>query len=152
MFHILDELDMKLIKDLSKDSRISYAELGRKYELSRVGIRERINNLVEKGVIEKFTIVVDHEKLGKNLSVFFDIEVKPDSLYKIANELSNEDVVINIFMMTGSPTLYVNALLKNHDELERFLKEKLYSKKDVLRANTNIMLKKFKSPDIGFCP
>ncbi|MFW6264793.1 MAG: Lrp/AsnC family transcriptional regulator [Bacillota bacterium] len=148
----MDELDMKLIKELSKDSRVSYAELGRKYDLSRVGIRERINNLVDKGIIEKFTVVVNHEKLGKNLSVFFDIEVMPNALYKIADELTKEEAVTNIFMMTGSSILYVNALLQGHEELEEFLKEKLYSKKEILRANTNIMLKKFKSPDIGFCP
>ena len=37
---MLDELDMKLLEDLSRDSRLSYAELGRKYNLSRVCIRK----------------------------------------------------------------------------------------------------------------
>lgn len=60
----MDELDKKLLKDLSRDSRMTYAELGRKYDLSRVCIRERVNNLVEKGIIEKFTIVVNPQKMG----------------------------------------------------------------------------------------
>ena len=149
---MVDELDLKLIKDLAQDSRVSYAELGRKYNLSRVCIRERINNLYEKGIIERFTIVVNPEKLGKRLSVFFDIEVKSNALYKVANELAEEEPVFNVYMMTGSPTLYVNAMIKDHEELEIFLKEKLYSKKDILRVHTNIMLKKFKSLNIGFCP
>lgn len=149
---MVDELDMKLIKDLSQDSRISYAELGRKYNLSRVCIRERINNLYEKGIIERFTIVVNPEKLGKRLSVFFDIEVKSNALYKVADELSEEEPVINVYMMTGSPTLYANALLEDHEELENFLRKKLYSKKEILKVHTNIMLKKFKTIHIGFCP
>ncbi len=149
---MVDDLDMKLIKDLAEDSRISYAELGRKYNLSRVCIRERINNLYEKGVIERFTIVVNSEKLGKKLSVFFDIEVNSNSLYQVAKELMEEKPVINVYMMTGSPTLYVNALLENHTELESFLRENLYSKKEILRVHTNIMLKKFKSHNIAFCP
>lgn len=149
---MVDDLDMKLIKDLSEDSRVSYAELGRKYNLSRVCIRERINNLYEKGIIERFTIVVNPEKMGKKLSVFFDIEVEASSLYRVARELTDEEIVINVFMMTGSPTLYVNALLKDHEELEAFIREKLYSKKDIIRVHTNILLKKFKNMNIGFCP
>lgn len=141
---MIDDLDMKLLEDLSRDSRLSYAELGRKYNLSRVCIRERINNLVEQGVIERFTIVVNPEKLGKQLAVF-DIEVKPHALYKMAEELAAEEPITNIYMMTGSPTLYANALLENHEELEKFIKEKLYSKEDILKVNTNIMLKGLKS-------
>ena len=149
---MLDELDMKLLEDLSRDSWLSYAELGRKYNLSRVCIRERINNLVERGVIERFTIVVNPEKLGKKLAVFFDIEVKPHALYKMAEELAAEEPVTNIYLMTGSPTLYANALLESHEELERFIQEKLYSREEILRVNTNIMLKKFKVNNISLCP
>ncbi len=149
---MVDELDMKLIKNLAEDSRISYAELGRKYNLSRVCIRERINNLYEKGVIERFTIVVNPEKLGKRLSVFFDIEVKSNSLYQVAKKLTEEEPVINVYMMTGSPTLYVNALLENDKDLECFLRDKLYSNEEIIRVHTNIMLKKFKRLNMGFCP
>lgn len=149
---MVDELDINLLEDLSEDSRISYAELGRKYNLSRVCIRERINNLVAKGVIERFTIVVNPEKLGKKLSVFFDIEVKPNALYQIAEELADEEPIISIYMMTGSPIIYANALLENHDQLEKFVKEKLFSKKEVLKVHTNIMLKRFKTNNISFCP
>ncbi len=148
----MDELDLKLLDDLLNDSRVSYAELGRKYNLSRVCIRERINNLVEEGVIEKFTIVVNSEKLGKKLAVFFDIEVKPDALYRIAQELAKEESITNIYLMTGSPTLYVNALLGDHDELEAFLREKIYSRKEITRVHSNILLKKFKSPIRGLFP
>jgi DNA-binding Lrp family transcriptional regulator len=149
---MMDELDLKLLEDLLNDSRVSYAELGRKYNLSRVCIRERINNLVEEGVIEKFTIVVNPEKLGKKLAVFFDIEVKPDALYSVANDLAQEENITNIYLMTGSPTLYVNALLSDHDELEAFLREKIYSRKEIIRVYSNILLKKFKSPRGGLCP
>ncbi|MFW6022559.1 MAG: Lrp/AsnC family transcriptional regulator [Halanaerobiaceae bacterium] len=149
---MIDDLDMKLIEELSYDSRISFAELGRKFNLSRVYIRERINNLVEKGIIEHFTVVINPAKLGKNLSVFFDIEVKPNSLYTIAEELSSEDAVTNIYLTTGSSTLYVNALLEGHDELEIFIRDILYSKKDIMKVHTNIMLKEFKNSNKEYCP
>lgn len=70
----------------------------------------------------------------------------------MAEELAAEEPITNIYMMTGSPTLYANALLENHEELEKFIKEKLYSKEDILKVNTNIMLKRFKINNISFCP
>lgn len=139
----MDELDLNLIKDLRANSRVSYAELGRKYNLSRVCIRERINNLVEEGVIQRFTIDVDHSKLGKNLHAFFDIEVKPNTLYKIAEELIEEDHVTGIILLTGSTTIYLDALLEGKEELELFLRDKLYSRDDILRVTTRIMLKRY---------
>lgn len=148
----MDELDLKLLEDLSQDSRATYAELGRKYKLSRVCIRERINNLVDQGVIEKFTIAIDAQKLGLKLSVFFDLEVKPESLYKVAEELAEDEAVTNIFLMTGSPTLFVNALLRDHNELENFMREKFYSRDEILSVHSNIMLKNFKSKRGGLCP
>ena len=70
----------------------------------------------------------------------------------MAEELAAEEPVTNIYLMTGSPTLYANALLESHEELERFIQEKLYSREEILRVNTNIMLKKFKVNNISLCP
>lgn len=53
--------------------------------------------------------------------------------------------------MTGSPTLYVNALLKDHKQLETFMKEKIYSHEEIIRVRTNIALKSFKSLNPGAC-
>lgn len=142
----MDDLDRKLLEDLSRDSRLTFAELGRKYNLSRVCIRERINNLVEEGVIEKFTIEVNPEKLDKKLTVFFDIKVKPDSLYDVAEELVKEEGVTDVFLLTGSATIYMNTILKNREELEYFLREKIYSREEVLEVNSKILLKWFKNP------
>ena len=61
----LDEYDKKIISLLMEDGRISYVDLANKVGLSRVAVRDRVYNLKEKGVIEKFTIAVDSEKFGK---------------------------------------------------------------------------------------
>ncbi|ACL70658.1 Lrp/AsnC family transcriptional regulator [Halothermothrix orenii] len=141
----MDELDYKLLDDLSKNSRVSYAELERKYNLSRVCIRERINNLVDEGVIENFTININPEKLGMRLEAFFELDVKPNYLYKVARELSEEDDVVHIFLMTGSATLHMYVVLKDKCSLEDFLREKLYNREEIIGVDCKIILKKFKS-------
>lgn len=145
----MDELDRNLLKDLSQNSRLSYAELGRKYDLSRVCIRDRINSLVERGIIKNFTITVDPDKIGKKLSVIFEIEVLPNSLFSVAEELTRERQVTEVFLMTGSENLQIHTMFDNKEELELFLKNKLFNREGVLRVNSNIVLRKFKGNDMG---
>ena len=56
--HHIDDIDLKLLELLIENSRISYAELARAVGLSRVGAKNRVNELKKKGIIEKFTILV----------------------------------------------------------------------------------------------
>ena len=86
----MDALDRNLLMDLSEDGRTSYAELGRKYGLTRVGIKARVEKLRDEGIIERFTVVVNPEKVGKSISAFFEIDVEPFSLDQVAEELAQE--------------------------------------------------------------
>lgn len=122
---------------------MSYAELGRKLDLTRVSIRERIVKLQKKGIIEKFTVVVDPEKIGKKLSAFFEIDVEPNYLDEVADELAQEDEVHSLYLMTGASTLHMHSLLRDHDQLEEFLIEKIYSQKGITRVKSNIILKRY---------
>tara|TARA_B100000315_G_C14297358_1_gene460193 strand:- start:88 stop:498 length:411 start_codon:yes stop_codon:yes gene_type:complete len=55
----MDELDRKIIKTLKSDSRTSYVDLGKVVGLSEAAVRRRVQNLVKRKIIKKFTIDVD---------------------------------------------------------------------------------------------
>jgi len=59
----LDEIDVKILELLEEDGKIPYAEIARTLELSRASVTKRVNALVAKGVIKKFTVVVDPKML-----------------------------------------------------------------------------------------
>ena len=145
----IDEIDKKILKVLEDNGRMSYAELGRKLDLTRVSIRERIVKLREKGIIEKFTVVVNPEKVDKKLSAFFEIDVDPNHLDEVATKLAEEERVYSLYLMTGASTLHMHSLLRDHDELEEFLIEKIYSQKGITRVKSNIILKRYKSREGG---
>lgn len=141
----MDKIDHQILQELSQNSRISYAELGRKFELTRVSIRDRIQKLMDKGIIEAFTVIVNPEKVGKSISAFFEVDVEPYHLEEVANHLAQNEQIENIYHMTGSTTLHMHALLKDNNELERFLINTLYSKKEIKRIESHIILKRYKS-------
>ena len=58
----LDKTDIRILKLLANDSRISYAEIAREVHLSRMAVRERVMKMLEEGIIERFTVQLNSKK------------------------------------------------------------------------------------------
>lgn len=141
----IDDIDKKLISDLIDDGRLSYVELSENTGISRVAVKERIKNLENNSVIEKFTVSINSEKFGKKVSAFFEVDVEPKKLLVVAENLAENPNVASIYQMTGPSTLHMHVLVEDFETLESFINEELYSVKGINRVESNIILKRFKS-------
>ncbi|XJZ26553.1 Lrp/AsnC family transcriptional regulator [Bacillota bacterium Lsc_1132] len=141
----LDEIDKKILELLSEHGRMSYVDIGKELNLSRVSIRERVNQLWDNGVIEKFSVVINSERVGKNVSAFFEVDCEPASLVRVAETLANNPVVASCYQMTGPSTLHMHVLVEDFARLEQFINEELYSLEGITRVESHILLRRFKS-------
>jgi Lrp/AsnC family leucine-responsive transcriptional regulator len=141
----LDDIDKKIIELLIENSRMSYSHIGKELKLSRVAIRDRVTQLLESGVIEKFTAIIDSEKAGKKVSAFFEVDCEPSSLVKVAEALANNPNVVSCYQMTGPSTLHMHVLVEDFTKLESFINEELYSLEGITRVENHILLRRFKS-------
>lgn len=141
----LDELDRNIISILNKNGRISYTDLAKEIGLSRVAVQARINALMEEGVIERFTAVINPSKIGIDVSAFFNVEVEPKYLHQVAEELSNEPYVTSLYHMTGPSKLHMHGLFRNNQEMESFLKEKLYKLPGIMSVDCQVLITRYKS-------
>ena len=73
----MDSTDQKLLGLLSMNSRLSFAELGRKINLSPSSVRERMQRLEDTGIIKKYSIQLDERKLGFELEAFMLLKLFP---------------------------------------------------------------------------
>lgn len=60
----LDQIDLNIIEELKKDSRLSMRELGRKIKLSPPSVTERVRQLESFGIIKQYTLEVDQKNWG----------------------------------------------------------------------------------------
>ncbi|MBN3524774.1 Lrp/AsnC family transcriptional regulator [Paenibacillus apiarius] len=141
----LDEIDKTILSLLHENSRISYTDLAKEVNLSRVAVQARVNALMEEGVLEKFTIVINPEKIGIGVSAFFNVEVEPKFLMQAADELAGEPCVTSLYHMTGPSKLHMHGLFATNREMEQFLKEKLYVLPGIMSVETQILIKRYKS-------
>src|SRR5699024_1530132 len=115
-----DDIDKKLIEELIEDGRISYVDLAAKVGLSRVAVKERLNHVVDAGIIGRFIAVINSEKVGKQVSAFLDVDVKPNKLKEVAQNLADNIHVASIYQMTGPSTLHMHVLVRDFHDLEIF--------------------------------
>src|SRR5690554_1447318 len=141
----LDEIDQKIINILQKDSRKSYAEIARSLFISRVAVRDRVNNLLKRGVIEEFTVVVNAKSIGYHLNVFLDIQVEPSKLEEVASRLTEEENVIVVYQMTGPTTLHVHAYVESPEDLNVFMRERIYPIPGITHVKSHILLARYKA-------
>lgn len=141
----LNETDKKIIEILLDNARISYTDLAKQIGLSRVAVQSRIQSLIEDGVIERFTAVVNPIKVGIQVSAFFNVDVEPKYLDEIAEKLALHPAVTSLYHMTGPSTLHMHGVFKSMKEMEEFLLETLYSTKGIMRVDTQMLLKRYKS-------
>ncbi len=141
----IDETDKKILELLTINGRMSYVDIGKELGLSRVSIRERVNQLIDKDVIEKFSVVINSEKVGKGVSAFFEVDCEPASLVRVAETLANNPSVASCYQMTGPSTLHMHVLVEDFAKLEKFINEELYSLDGITRVESHILLRRFKS-------
>ena len=140
----LDELDQKIIQLLVKNARMSYSDIGEKIGISRVAVKARIQALENKGIIEEYTTIINPQKINGAVSCYFEIETKPDSFKEVTDILNKNNIVTQIYRVTGRDKLHVHAVASSNVEMERFLHDVIDTLPGVLSCSCNIILSRVK--------
>lgn len=140
----LDELDQKIIQLLVKNARMSYSDIGEKIGISRVAVKARIQALENKGIIEEYTTIINSQKINGAVSCYFEIETKPDSFKEVTDILNKNNIVTQIYRVTGRDKLHVHAVASSNEEMERFLHDVIDTLPGVLSCSCNIILSRVK--------
>jgi Lrp/AsnC family leucine-responsive transcriptional regulator len=141
----INDIDRQLLKMLNLNGRASYTELAKEVGLSRVAVQTRINALVENGTIERFSCIINPEKLGITVSAFFNVDVEPRFLMEIADKLSEEPEVTSLYHMSGPSKLHMHGLFASNTEMQYFLQNKLYNLEGIMSVDCQILINRYKS-------
>ena len=93
----MDEIDEKILKSLLVDGRLSARKLSLKLGVSTVTILSRIKKLRKSGVIVGYSVRLNHEMMGYNLSAVIEVVAKKDRLIKIEETIARNRVDLSRF-------------------------------------------------------
>ncbi len=135
----LDKTDSKVLKNLLVDARQSSRQLALKLGMSTVTILSRIKKLEKRKIIKGYTTLVDHEKLGYDLTAIIEIIAKKDKMVEVENFLSNIENVCAVYDVTGSTDTVLIAKFKGRNELSKFVKN-ISAKPNIDNTITHVVL------------
>ena len=141
----MSPLDTKILGLLIKDGRATYADIARNLNVSRAHVRERVNKLIDEGVIEQFTAVVNPEKMGKAVSAFFDVKVAPQGITQVAEELATQPEVVSLYIMNDMQSLHMHTLTEDMAQLEQFSANNLFGKEAVRSVDCKTLMSRLKN-------
>ncbi len=135
----IDEIDRKILNELLRDSRRSYRSIARRAGISVGTVLSRIRRLEKIGVIKGYSAILDHEKLGYQLTVVAEITVSKGKLLEMEEAIGKLPNTCAVYDVTGLTDALVIAKFHNREELSKFTKG-LLSMPFVDRTNTHMVL------------
>jgi Transcriptional regulators len=128
---MLDELDLNILKKLKENSLKPFVKIARELNVSEGTIRQRIKKLVKSGVIKRFTVDVDASSAGLPLVAFVILNVEPDSLKSVAEEVGKIENVVEVHEIHTFGDLLLKVRVKSLKELGELVAQKIRSIKSV---------------------
>jgi Lrp/AsnC family transcriptional regulator, regulator for asnA, asnC and gidA len=115
----LDELDMKILSALYADASVSVPKLSKDMGINLSVMYSRIKRLQKRGVIEKFTVLVNEDRLGMGAGALAGLNIDPKLRESILKDVEKVEGVRLIREVTGRFDILVNLKGQSLDELHR---------------------------------
>jgi DNA-binding Lrp family transcriptional regulator len=139
----LDETDVEILKALTLDARLSSRQIAKQCGVSIGTVLSRIKRMESEGIIRGYSALLDHEKLGYELTVVTEITVSKGRLLEVENEIARLPNVCCVYDVTGLVDAMIVAKFHNREELGKFTK-RLLTIPFVERTNTHVVLTSIK--------
>jgi len=117
----IDEIDHKIIEELSKNSRLSMSELGRRINLSSPSVTERVRQMESFGIIKKYTLEIDYEKLGFPIQCIIEATVKNGDYKSFKNFIEGLPNVEFCYRIAGNACYMLKLQFETIAKAEKFI-------------------------------
>ena len=115
----LDDLDMKILSSLYSDASVSVPRLSKQLGVNLSVMYSRIKRLQKRGVIERFTVQVNEDRLGMRAGALAGLNIDPKQREAVLKEVEKIDGIRLIREVTGRYDIIVNLKGQSLDELHR---------------------------------
>lgn len=129
----LDDIDKAIIRELQVDGRMPYAKLGPAVGLSQAAVRQRVQRLIESGVMQ-VVAVTDPLMVGFSLQAMIGVRAEGD-LRRVAEQLSEVPEVAYVVITSGGFDLLCEVVCEGTEELLTLLNDVIRTMDGVTTAD-----------------
>ncbi|BAJ51319.1 transcriptional regulator, lrp family [Candidatus Caldarchaeum subterraneum] len=138
----LDDKDLKILEELVEDAEQTVSAIAAKVKMPRTTVQERIKRLKQLGVIKKFTVQLDHSKLGKPATAFVLVSFQQGttSQKKLAEDIAKLPEVVEAHVITGEWDIIVKVRSESMQSIGSLVVDKIRNMPGVGKTITCVSL------------
>ena len=137
----IDSLDKKILNILSQNARIPFKDVAAECGVSRAAIHQRVQHLIENGVITGSRFDVNPKSLGYSTCTYIGLNLERGSMYKdVVTRLEKIPEIVECHFTTGSYTMLIKLYAKDNEQLMDLLNNQLQTIPGVVSTETLISL------------
>lgn len=141
---VLDKIDLKILRELAADGRLTNAELSQRIGLSSGPCWQRVRKLHDRGVILGYVALLDSEKLGATETVMIEVVLDrhdDDTLEVFGRAMQAMPEVLEVHLTTGEYDYLIKVAVAGTRGYENFLREKLYRVPGIRHSRSSFVLR-----------
>jgi len=138
------DMDLKIMRELVKDARISHVLLSDRVGLSPTACARRLQQLEQSGVIRGYSADIDAARLGVMMTVLVHITLdrqSEDALARFEKAIGKCPDVVSCYLMSGSDDYLVQVQARDMADYERIHKQHLSRMPGVSRLHSSFAMR-----------
>ena len=136
---MLDDTDRRILSVLQRDARASMRRISEEAGVSFGTVSKRVRRLEESGAIRGYTVMLDPEKAGWELTVVIGLRIQKGRLIEIQEKIAKDSRVYGVYDVTGDFDSMVIARARDRSDLDD-LSKNVMSVDGVERSVTHLVL------------
>lgn len=137
MERVIDDLDRKILSIIIKNARIPFREVAEQCGVSRAAVHQRVQRLIDMGVITGSGYFVNPKSLGYQLCAYIGVTLEKGNLYKaVSAELDKIPEVVESQFTLGAYSMLVKLYARNDEHLMELLNTKIQEIPGVAKTET----------------
>lgn len=118
---LLDDIGLRILDELQRDARLSFAELGRRVHLSTPAVAERVRRMEDAGIITGYHATVNPAALGLAIRAIIRLKANQQNYERVRSAVAEIPEVIDCHHVTGADDLVMTVLVRSVGHLEAVL-------------------------------
>ena len=139
----MDEIDSQIIRSLVGNSRITLSQMSKDIHVPDATISNRLKKL-ENNVIKQYTIIIDPEKVGLNVTAIIIIQSESEKHKDVENQLSQLEEVSEVYSISGEYDVLIKVWAQSIEELNSIVNNKIRSVDGVEDLTEMIVMERVK--------
>lgn len=137
----IDNLDKKILRILIQNARIPFKDVAAECGVSRAAIHQRVQHLVDAGVIQGSGFDVNPKSLGYSTCTYVGLNLERGSMYKeVVERLKHIPEIVECHFTTGNYTMLLKLYARDNEQLMDLLNNQLQAIPGVVSTETLISL------------